>query len=86
MLAAAFTIRFEMPVDGRSIAKIRDFGEELLSRMREQSLGDVTSPDTAIDDLSVSISSPRHRGEVRRMIRKTLAKHRLDVDAVLTDV
>ena len=86
MLAAAFTIRFAMLVDGPSIDKIRNFGEELLSRMREENLDSVSNPDTAIDSLSISIGSPRHLGAVRRLIRRLLAKHYLDADAVVTEI
>ena len=86
MSAAAFTIRFVMPVDGTSLDKIRNFGEELMWAMRDRSLGDVSDPDTATDELSISMSSPRHLGEVRRLIRRMLAKHYLDADAVVTEV
>ena len=83
MFAVAFTIRFVMPVD---IHRIRNFGEELMRTLREDSLGDVSDPDTAIDELSVRISSCRHLGEVRRLIRRTLVKHYLDAGAVVTEV
>jgi hypothetical protein len=86
MAIAAFSIRFDMPGDGMSVSKIRDFGEELALRMRKQDLGDVSNTDTAIDDLTVSLSSPRHLGPVRALIRKTLAKHRLDAHAVVVAV
>jgi hypothetical protein len=86
MTNAAFSIRFDMPVDGMSIARVRDFGEELSLRMRQQNLGDVGNPDSAIDDLTVSLSSPRHLGLVRTLIRKTLAKHRLDAHAVVAAI
>ncbi len=49
MPTAAFTIRFGMPGDGMSVSRIRDFGEELALKMREQNLGGVGNPDTAID-------------------------------------
>jgi hypothetical protein len=86
MTNAAFSIRFDMPVDGMSIARVRDFGEELSLRMRQQNLGDVSNPDSAIDDLTVSLSSPRHLGLARTLIRKTLAKHRLDAHAVVAAI
>ena len=86
MLAAAFTIRFAMLVDGASIGKIRNFGEELLSRMREENLGNVDNPDSAIDSLSISISSRRRLGAVRKLIRRLLAKHYLDAYAVVTEI
>ena len=86
MATAALSIRFGMPGDGISISTIRDFGEELSLRMRKQNLGDVSNPDTAIDDLSISISSPRHLGAVRKLIGKTLTKHRLDGDAVVVAI
>ena len=54
--------------------------------MREQNLGDVSDPDTATDELFISLSSPRHLGEVRRLIQKMLAKHYLDAGAVVTEV
>jgi len=80
---AAFTVRFEMPLDGGSIDRIRNFGEALALRMRRQHFGDVSNVDTAIDQLSVTLRSPHHLGEVRKLIRKTLAKHRLDSNAVV---
>ena len=83
---AAFTIRFLMPVDGASIDRVRNFGEALMLRMSKEDLGDVSNPDTAISELSVSVSSPRHLGTARKLIRKTLAKHRLDADAVVTEI
>jgi hypothetical protein len=86
MPAAAFTVRFEMLIDGTSIHKIRNFGEELMWTMRDQNLGDVSDPDTAIDQLSISISSPRHLGQVRKLIGQMLAKHYLDAGAVVTEV
>ena len=86
MPIAAFTIRFGMPGDGMSVSRIRDFGEELALRMREQNLGGVGNLDTAIDDLSISISSPRHLGAARTLIRKTLAKHHLDAHAVVVAI
>ena len=86
MANAAFSIRFEMPGDGASIARVRDFGEELSLRMRKQNVGDVSDPDTAIDVLTVSLSSPRHLGPVRMLIRKTLTKHRLDAHAVVVAI
>jgi hypothetical protein len=86
MFAAAFTIRFVMPVDGTSIDKVRNFGEELMRTMRDQELGDVSDPDTAIDELSISLRSRRHLGQVRKLIRKLLVQHYLDADAVVTEV
>jgi len=67
-------------------AAICDFGEQLALRMREQNLGGVGNLDTAIDDLSISISSPRHLGAARTLIRKTLAKHHLDAHAVVVAI
>ena len=62
---AAFNLRFLMPADGASIHSVRNFGEELMTKMRAENLGHVSNPDTAIDELSVSIGSPRRLGTVR---------------------
>jgi hypothetical protein len=85
MPGATFTIRFVMPIEGATISKIRNFGEDLMLTMRGQQLGDVSDPDTAIDALCVYLRSRRHLGEVRKLIRRMLKLHHLDADAVVTE-
>jgi len=54
--------------------------------MRERRFGAVYAPDTALDELSVSLRSRRYLGDVRKLIRKMLDKHYLAASAVVTEL
>lgn len=86
MIHVTFSIRFTIAGDDTAISKIRDFGEELKWTMSDLRLGDASDPDTATDELSVSLSSRRHLGEVRKLIRRLLAKYYVDAIATVTEL
>jgi hypothetical protein len=86
MPSADFIIRVVTPIDGASIDKFRNFGEELMVTMRRRALGDVSDADSARDELSVTLRSRRHVGQVRTLIRKLLASHFLDRDTIVTEI
>jgi hypothetical protein len=86
MPVGVFKLRFVMPGDETAIHKIQNFGEELMRTMRDRNLGDVGNPDSAIDELSVNLHCRRHTGEVRKLMRKLLAKHYLDTVVTVTEL
>lgn len=80
------TLLIEFPhSSGRDfIHRMRNFGEALLFAMQKNDLGRVGDLDTATDRLVVTLSSARHRREVRELIVKVLLAHFLDKDAVIS--
>jgi hypothetical protein len=80
-----FLITFSVTGD-QAVAtdRIRNWAEDLLGDIRRNLWGDVDHPDTAIDKVWVSASSPRTMGDLAGAVKRTLRRHRLLDVAVVT--
>ena len=78
-------INFDFPADERRVmedslvSRVRAFGEDLFREFshNEQAVLALNDVDSAINQLSLTVSSNKHTGSVMRFINKQLVRHNL---------
>jgi hypothetical protein len=85
MARRRIVIDFDFPSDEREISeqslvsRVRAFGEDLFREFsrNEQAILRLNDVDSAINQLSLTLSSNKHTGSVMRFINKQLVRHKL---------
>jgi hypothetical protein len=85
MAQRRIVIDFDLPSDERQVSeqslvsRVRAFGEDLFREFsrNEQAVLTLGEVDSAINQLSLTLSSNKHEGSVKRFINKQLVRHNL---------
>ena len=85
MAQRRIVIDFDFPSDERQVSeqslvsRVRAFGEDLFREFsrNEQAVLTLGEVDSAINQLSLTLSSNKHEGSVKRFINKQLVRHNL---------